>query len=124
MRSDDALRPLRVGHAVAVGHRGAASLGDLVDHLLGNASVRTLSVRRATQVVDHNLAALGGGQQCDLPADAAPGAGHHHDLALQASPSRHPGLPVALLGRRTVAPRLHAVNCAGPAAPARLPIHR
>src|SRR6185312_6272362 len=94
-RLDDALCPLRVGHAVTVGHRGAAGPGDLVHDLAGDAGVGALAVGRAAQVVHDDLAALGRRQQRDLPADAAPGTGHDHHLAREAAPLSHPGLPLA-----------------------------
>ena len=88
-RLDDPFRALRVGDAIAVGHRCAAGLFDLADNLLGHADVVALTLRRAAQIVHHDLAAFAGSQQRDFPADATPSAGHNHDLAREATPLSH-----------------------------------
>src|SRR5688572_7869833 len=83
-RLDDALRALRVGNAVAVGNGRAAGLADLVDHLVGDRLVRALALGGAAEIVDHHLAALGGGEHGDLPSDAAPCPGDDDDFAFNA----------------------------------------
>ena len=83
-RLDDALGALRVGDAVAVGHRRAAGLLDLADHLIRDRDVGALALGRAAEIVDHHLGALGGGQHGDLPPDAPPRAGDDDDLTVYA----------------------------------------
>src|SRR5690606_14501063 len=81
---------------VSVGHGLAARRFDLVDHLLRRPDLAAGAVLRTAQVVDHDLRAFGGEQQCVLPADAPARARDQRDLPVQASHSRL--LHVVVLG--------------------------
>ncbi|MET4723580.1 hypothetical protein ABIF63_007686 [Bradyrhizobium japonicum] len=70
-------------HRLEIGHRDAAALLDLVDHLLGGRSAGTGAVGGNTGVVDDDLGALRRAEQRDLPPDAAACAGDDDDLVLQ-----------------------------------------
>ena len=50
----------------------------------GDLDVGALALGRAAEIVDHDLGALGGGQQRDLAPDAAPRAGDDDHLAFNA----------------------------------------
>jgi hypothetical protein len=70
-------------HRLEIGHRDAAALLDLVDHLLGRRSAGTGAVGGSTGVVDDDLGALRRAEQRDLAPDAAACAGDDDDLVLQ-----------------------------------------
>ena len=70
---DQALPAFPVGHVVGVGDGFAAHALDLVGHLLGRRAVVAAAVHRPTEVVDHDLGALAGEEQCVFPADTPTG---------------------------------------------------
>src|SRR5262249_22017932 len=74
-RLDDALGPLRIGDAVAVGDGVAPGAAHLARPLIGNAAIGPFSVGGAAEIIDDDARTLGGGQQGDLPAYAAARSG-------------------------------------------------
>src|SRR5690606_26520734 len=77
----DALRAVEIGDAVGAGHGLTAGLPDFGDHFAGRRGIGALALQRGTDVIDHDLRAFFRHQQRDVPADAATGAGHHHDFS-------------------------------------------
>ena len=99
-RLDNALGSLRLGDAVAVGHRHAAGLADLVGDGLCHAEVAAIAVGRAAEVVDNNLASLGSREHGNLAANAATRARNHNDFALNAL-ARHSTSPHVVAALRS-----------------------
>ena len=69
---DQALGTAEVGDVVGVGDGLAAHGLDLLDHVMSRPGIRSRSVLRPSEVVDHDLGALTSEQQGVLPTDAAP----------------------------------------------------
>ena len=85
---DQALASLPVGHVVGVGDGLAAHRLDLVDDLLGRGAVVARPVDGAAEVVDDDLGAFLGEEECMLTTDAAAGAGDDGDASVKCSHGR------------------------------------
>ena len=82
-RLHDLARGDRFRHRLEIGHRNAAALLDLFDHLLGGRGVRSGAVRGDAGIVDHDLGAFRGAEQRNLAPNATARAGDDDDFILQ-----------------------------------------
>ncbi len=70
-------------NGLEIGDRGPAGLADFFHNLFRRRGVGASAVRRTAGVIDDDLGALGGAEQCDFPADTTAGAGNNDDLVLK-----------------------------------------
>src|SRR5262249_55921893 len=80
---DDLPRTVELGDAVVTRHALGTEALQLLAHPGGGIGVGAAPVRRAADVVDHHLRALGAERQRDAAADAPARTGDDRDLALE-----------------------------------------
>ncbi|CAE6894906.1 conserved protein of unknown function [Pseudomonas marincola] len=82
-----------VGHRVMVGNRSTARRADFLDNLVRRRCIGAFAMRAAAQVVNHNLGAMFGEQQCVCPTQAAAGACNDDYLILKTNRCAHDNTP-------------------------------
>ncbi len=80
---------LTVGHRVMIGHRSTAGLTDFLDDAISSRGVGPFALGTAAQVIDHDLGAMTGEQQCVGTAKAATSTGHDDHLVFEANGVTH-----------------------------------
>ena len=80
-RGDNPRGARRIGHAVGVGHRIAASRLDLGHHFLRRAGITAFTRNGCADIVHHHLRALRRERQRHVAPDAAARAGNDHHLS-------------------------------------------
>ena len=74
--------PSVLGHGVVVGHRTAAGVLDLLDHLVGHVVAGAGAVTGTAEIVDDDAGALFGERQRIFAAESASGPGDDDDAIL------------------------------------------